>query len=74
MLTPSALTNTISLCPESVLSRSCNFLAESGLSRQQMSIEGYGESKPRLPNVTDEGVDSPEGRSANRRAEILLDF
>jgi len=51
-----------------------NFLAESGLRRQQMNIEGYGESKPRLPNVTDEGVDSPEGRRANRRAEILLDF
>lgn len=50
------------------------FLAENGVGQEQMNIKGYGRSKPRLPNTTKEGADFPEGRRANRRAEILLDF
>ena len=50
------------------------FLAENGINKEQMEIVGYGKSKPRLPNTTATGDDSPAGRRANRRAEILLDF
>ncbi|MDG1358468.1 MAG: OmpA family protein [Akkermansiaceae bacterium] len=50
------------------------FLAENGINKEQMEIVGYGKSKPRLPNTTAAGDDSPAGRRANRRAEILLDF
>jgi len=50
------------------------FLAENGINEKQMEIVGYGKSKPRLPNTTKTGDDSPAGRRANRRAEILLDF
>lgn len=50
------------------------FLAENGMNKEQMEIVGYGKSKPRLPNTTATGDDSPAGRRANRRAEILLDF
>ncbi len=39
------------------------FLSENGVPQQQMKIIGYGKTKPR-----------PEGRRANRRAEIFLDF
>lgn len=51
-----------------------SFLAQSGVEPAQMNIVGYGETQPRLPNTADDGSDSPEGRRANRRAEILLDF
>ena len=50
------------------------FLADNGINKEQMEIVGYGKSKPRLPNTTATGDDSPAGRRANRRAEILLDF
>ena len=50
------------------------FLTENGINKDQMEIVGYGKSKPRLPNTTASGDDSPAGRRANRRAEILLDF
>ena len=50
------------------------FLAENGINKKQMEIVGYGKSKPQRPNTTAAGDDSPAGRRANRRAEILLDF
>lgn len=50
------------------------FLSENGIDAEQMRMVGYGKSQPRLPNTTPAGDDSPEGRRANRRAEILLDF
>ena len=50
------------------------FLVEQGVDQKQMSIAAYGKAKPRLPNTTGDGADNPEGRRANRRAEILLDF
>lgn len=50
------------------------FLSENGIDSEQMKITGYGKSQPRLPNTTASGEDFPEGRRANRRAEILLDF
>ena len=45
-----------------------------GLANDQVTIVGMGKSQPQLPNITPSGQDSPEGRRANRRAEIILDF
>ncbi len=50
------------------------FLAEKGVNASQMNITGYGKAKPRVPNTKKDGADAPDGRRANRRAEILLDF
>lgn len=44
------------------------FLAKQGVAEQQMQITGFGKTQPRQPNTTD------DGRRANRRAEIVLDF
>lgn len=50
------------------------FLTEQGVRDTQIVVTGYGKSKPRRPNTTADGADAPDGRRANRRAEILLSF
>lgn len=50
------------------------FFAKKGVPAAQMRIVGFGKAKPRLPNRAEDGSDNPDGRRANRRAEILLDF
>ena len=44
------------------------FLASQGVNKEQMKVTSFGKSHPRRPNTTD------DGRRANRRAEISLDF
>ena len=44
------------------------FLIKQGVTAEQINITSFGKSKPRQTNTTD------QGRRANRRAEILLDF
>lgn len=44
------------------------FLASQGVTKAQMVVSSFGKSQPRRPNTTD------DGRRANRRAEIRLDF
>ena len=51
-----------------------DFLAKAGVSAAQIVTVGKGASQPRRPNVTESGQDNPEGRRANRRTEIYLDF
>lgn len=51
-----------------------DFLVINGLNKSQVSITGFGKNQPIQPNTRKDGADSPEGRRANRRAEILLDF
>jgi len=51
-----------------------DFLAASGVSAEQIVTIAKGASQPRRPNVTETGEDNPEGRRANRRTEIYLDF
>jgi len=41
---------------------------------QQITTIAKGASQPRRPNVTESGQDNPDGRRANRRTEIYLDF
>ncbi|MBK1854265.1 OmpA family protein [Verrucomicrobiaceae bacterium 5K15] len=50
------------------------YLTEQGVNAPQMMVTGYGKSQPRRPNTTQDGKDAPDGRRANRRAEILLNF
>ena len=33
---------------------------------------GYGESKPKVPNTTEDGKDDPAGRAINRRTEFKI--
>lgn len=50
------------------------FLLQAGVKVGQIVTEGKGATQPRRPNVTETGEDNPEGRRANRRTEIYLDF
>ncbi|MFT4175371.1 MAG: OmpA family protein [Luteolibacter sp.] len=50
------------------------YLVKAGVSASQISVEAEGSRQPRRPNVTETGIDNPEGRRANRRTEIYLDF
>jgi len=51
-----------------------DFLVSGGVAEEQIKTVALGQSKPRRPNQTDTGEDNPEGRRANRRTEIYLDF
>ena len=51
-----------------------DFLIRAGVVADQIVTVAKGASQPRRPNVTETGDDNPEGRRANRRTEIYLDF
>jgi len=51
-----------------------DFLVDAGVNPEQIVTVAKGASQPRRPNVTETGADDPEGRRANRRTEIYLDF
>ncbi|HEX7262067.1 MAG TPA: OmpA family protein [Luteolibacter sp.] len=51
-----------------------DFLIEAGVAISQIVTVAKGDSQPRRPNLTETGTDNPEGRRANRRTEIYLDF
>lgn len=51
-----------------------DFLTAAGVDPQQIHTVAKGASQPRRPNLTESGEDNPEGRRANRRTEIYLDF
>lgn len=63
--------NSLSMRRASVV-RDC--LTKFGVSPGQIVVQGKGASQPRRPNITETGEDNPEGRRANRRTEIYLDF
>jgi OOP family OmpA-OmpF porin len=50
------------------------FFLDEGVPVTQIETIGFGKANPLSPNVKVDGTDNPEGRSRNRRAEILLDF
>lgn len=50
------------------------YLTKAGVSGNQVITLAKGASQPRRPNVTETGEDDPQGRRANRRTEIYLDF
>jgi OOP family OmpA-OmpF porin len=51
-----------------------DFLVKCGVAESQVVAIAKGTSQPRRPNFTTTGADNPEGRRANRRSEIYLDF
>ena len=51
-----------------------DFLIKCGVEPTQIVTVGQGQTQPRRPNFTETGEDNPEGRRANRRSEIYLDF
>lgn len=51
-----------------------DYLIKAGVAAAQIVTVGKGDSQPRRPNVTETGSDNPDGRRANRRTEIYLDF
>lgn len=51
-----------------------NFLILAGVNTAQIISLAKGASQPRRPNYTETGGDNPDGRRANRRTEIYLDF
>ncbi len=51
-----------------------DYLIKAGVASAQIITIAKGDSQPRRPNVTETGDDNPEGRRANRRTEIYLDF
>ncbi len=51
-----------------------DFLINAGVDSKQIITVGKGDSQPRRPNLTESGEDNPDGRRANRRTEIYLDF
>ena len=51
-----------------------DFLVASGVGAGQVEVMAMGKKQPRRPNVTETGQDDPQGRRANRRTEIYLDF
>ena len=50
------------------------FLVRCGVTASQIDTEAKGQTYPRRPNFTESGEDNPQGRRANRRSEIYLDF
>jgi outer membrane protein OmpA-like peptidoglycan-associated protein/tetratricopeptide (TPR) repeat protein len=48
------------------------YLIEKGTAKDRLVAKGYGESKPKVPNMTDEGKDDPAGRAINRRTEFKI--
>jgi outer membrane protein OmpA-like peptidoglycan-associated protein len=51
-----------------------DYLIKSGVAAEQILTIAKGFTEPRRPNVKATGEDDPEGRRANRRTEIYLDF
>ena len=43
-----------------------------GIPGDQLTTNGYGESRPLLPNKNEDGSDNPENRQHNRRVEFRL--
>lgn len=51
-----------------------DYLIKAGVDSKQIITVAKGDSQPRRPNITESGDDNPDGRRANRRTEIYLDF
>ncbi len=47
-------------------------LAKMGIEESRIKTDGFGESKPLLPNENPDGSDNPENRQHNRRVEFRL--
>ena len=48
------------------------FVREESLGNVSFTTQGFGSSKPVVPNRKPDGSDDPEGRQMNRRVEIII--
>ncbi len=48
------------------------YLIDKGIAKDRLKAVGYGESKPKVPNQTEDGKDDPAGRAINRRTEFQI--
>jgi outer membrane protein OmpA-like peptidoglycan-associated protein/tetratricopeptide (TPR) repeat protein len=48
------------------------YLISKGIVKERLIPKGYGESKPKVPNQTEDGKDDPAGRAVNRRTEFKI--
>ncbi len=48
------------------------YLISKGIVKDRLIPKGYGETKPKVPNQTEEGKDDPAGRAVNRRTEFKI--
>jgi outer membrane protein OmpA-like peptidoglycan-associated protein len=45
---------------------------EGGIAASRITTQGFGETRPKVPNTKPDGSDDPEGRQKNRRVEIVV--
>lgn len=48
------------------------YLIEKGIAKDRLVAKGYGETRPKVPNMTEDGKDDPAGRAINRRTEFKI--
>ena len=59
-------------CPSAGRKRVRQWFVHHGLGGLQYSVVGYGETPPVAPNNKPDGTDDPDGRTKNRRLEIVI--
>ena len=55
-------------------SAAAEILANNGIHRDKIIVQGHGKKHPIAPNTLQDNVDNPEGRAKNRRVEIGVVF
>jgi outer membrane protein OmpA-like peptidoglycan-associated protein len=50
-----------------------DWMAGQGLIAADTPSQGFGKTKPAVPNTSADGQDDPEGRQKNRRVEVVFD-
>ena len=48
------------------------YLISKGIAKDRLVAKGYGKTKPKVPNTTEDGKDDPAGRAINRRTEFQI--
>jgi len=48
------------------------YLISKGIAKDRMVAKGYGKTRPKVPNTTEDGKDDPAGRAINRRTEFQI--
>ena len=50
-----------------------NELVFNGVSPERLTVVGLGDTQPTAPNTEPDGSDNPQGRSLNRRVEVVIE-
>lgn len=49
-----------------------SYLISKGIAKDRLVAKGYGKTRPKVPNTTEDGKDDPAGRAINRRTEFQI--